>query len=519
MTSLTILSKEGEASPSISFNPENTISDINPLIYGGFTEHMGRCIYGGLYEPENPNGLSDENGFRKDVISCFKELQVPVVRYPGGNFCATYRWQDGIGPKDKRPTRPELAWEGIEPNTFGTDEFMAWCKNVGTEPYLCLNMGTGTLEDALAWLEYCNGDKDTHYANLRRQNGHKEPYGVKYWALGNEMWGPWQVEQHSKEDYAKKAIQWSRALKLLDPSIVLILCGKDGYSDWDRYTLQKCIKSIDMHSIHYYSMGKGHYTNISSVYAAERAIQVCSSLIDLARCEFDLSPFPDVELISTKPKSAKRPTICFDEWNVWDPERAPGNKGAEELYTLSDGLAVAIWLNIFIRNSKDLGMATIAQSVNVIAPLMTTPRGVWKQTTYFPLLLFSKYMRGKSVSVHVRTETYQGKTFPEWVQSTCAVPKLDVSAAIDDDGWMNVAVVNSDETRSFSTQLAGIDKGIEVQVFALGGENFVATDANNEENEKIAIRESTWIATGDVYTFERLSFTLLRWKLSRSPKN
>ncbi|KAH7134561.1 glycoside hydrolase superfamily [Dactylonectria estremocensis] len=519
MASITVLSKEEEASPAISFNPENTISDINPLIYGGFTEHMGRCIYGGLYEPENPNGLSDVNGFRTDVISCFKELQVPVVRYPGGNFCASYRWQDGIGPKDKRPTRPELAWEGIEPNTFGTDEFMAWCQVVGAEPYLCLNMGTGTLEDALGWLEYCNGSKNTHFANLRRQNGREEPYNVKYWALGNEMWGPWQVEQHSKEDYAKKAIQWARALKLLDPSITLILCGKDGYSDWDRYVLQQCIKSVDMHSIHYYSMGKGHYTNISSVYAAERAIQVCSSLIDVARCEFDLSPFPDVELISTRPKSKKRPTICFDEWNVWDPERAPGNKGAEERYNLSDGLAVAIWLNVFIRNCKDLGMATIAQSVNVIAPLMTTPEGIWKQTTYFPLLLFSKYMRGKSVAVHVRTGTYQGKTFPEWVETTCTVPKLDVSAVIDADGWMNLAVVNSDETANLSTQLASIEKGVEVQVFTLGGEKFVATDANSPKDEKVGIRESTWAATGNVYTFERLSFTLMRWKSAALSRN
>lgn len=166
---------------------------LDYLTVAHYPRHMGRCIYGGLYEPENPNNLSDEKGFRKDVISCFKELQVPVVRYPGGNFCATYRWQDGIGPKDKRPVRPELAWEGIEPNTFGTDEFMQWCDVVGAEPYLCLNMGTGTLEDALAWLEYCNGDKNTYYANLRRQNGHEKPYEVKYWALGNEMWGPWSV--------------------------------------------------------------------------------------------------------------------------------------------------------------------------------------------------------------------------------------------------------------------------------------------------------------------------------------
>lgn len=154
---------------------------------------MGRCIYGGLYDPTNPNALSDPStGFRTDVISCLRdELRVPVVRYPGGNFCATYRWQDGIGPRSQRPSRPELAWLGTESNQFGTDEFLTWCGVVGTEAYLCLNMGTGTLEDALAWLEYCNGERDTYWANKRRENGREEPWGVKYWALGNECWGPW----------------------------------------------------------------------------------------------------------------------------------------------------------------------------------------------------------------------------------------------------------------------------------------------------------------------------------------
>ncbi|EFX05255.1 alpha-l-arabinofuranosidase [Grosmannia clavigera kw1407] len=512
MTSLTILPADKKAVTSISVNAANTISAINPLIYGGFTEHMGRCIYGGLYEPDNAHGLSDDKGFRKDVISCFKELQVPVVRYPGGNFCASYRWQDGIGPVEKRPVRPELAWEGIEPNTFGTDEFMAWCKEVSAEPYLCLNMGTGTLEDALAWLEYCNSNKHTYYADLRRKNGHEEPYGVKYWALGNEIWGPWQIEQHTKEDYAKKAVQWAKALKLLDPSITLVLCGKDGYSDWDRYTLQQCIRWVDMHSIHYYSMGRDHYTNISSVYGAERAIQVCSGLIDVARCEFDMSAYPDTERISTRPASKKRPTICFDEWNVWDPDRAPGNLGAEEQYTLSDGLAVAVWLNVFIRNSRELGMATIAQSVNVIAPLMTTPRGLWRQTTYFPLLLFSRHMRGQAVAVHVHTPVYEGTTFPEWIQTTVAVPKLDVSAAVE-AGWLSLAVVNSDDTRDYATRLDGLVVGTSVQVFRIGGKGFAATDSNADGDEKIGIVESVWEATGDSYTFERLSFTMLRWKV------
>ncbi|KAH8649796.1 alpha-l-arabinofuranosidase [Xylariales sp. PMI_506] len=520
MTTLTIQSDEEFQSqpPRISLDPAHTIADIDPLIYGGFTEHMGRCIYGGLYDPDNKNGLIDSNGFRTDVIECMsKELKVPVVRYPGGNFVATYRWQDGIGPKENRPKRPELAWNGIESNQFGTDEFMEWCRVVGTEPYLCFNMGTGTLEDALAWLEYCNGDKDTYWANLRRSNGHEKPYNVKYWALGNEIWGPWQVEQDSKEHYAKKAIQWAKALKLLDPSIKLILCGRDGTSDWDRYVLQKCIRYIDMHSIHFYHGDASHYPNISGPYAAERAIQVTSALIDLARVELDLTAFPDISRITTRPVMESRPTICFDEWNVWDPVRAPGDKGAEEHYNLSDALAVAIWLNIFIRHAKELGMATIAQSVNVISPLMTSPTGISRQTTYWPLFLFSKYMHGKSVAVHVRCGAYRGKTNPEWVQSTCTVPKLDVSAALHDN-WVNVAVVNSDAELSFETELAGIATAAsgEVEVYRVGGEGYELSATNTEQVEKIKIVESIIKpGSGEIkrFVFERSSFTLLRWRI------
>lgn len=323
-----------------------------------------------------------------------------------------------------------------------------------------------------------------------------------------------QVEQHSKEDYAKKAIQWAKALRLLDPSIKLILCGKDGISDWDRYVLQQCIRHVDMHSIHYYSMGRSHWKNMSSVYGAERAIQVCSSLIDLARCEVDMAPYPDVSLINMKPKSATRPSICFDEWNVWDPERAPGNRGAEEVYTLSDGLAVAVWLNVFIRNAKELGMATIAQSVNVISPLMTSPNGLWRQTTYYPLLLFSRYMHGRAVAVHVRTALYDGPTFPDWIESTCRVPKLDVSAAVSDDGWVNVAVVNPNEDSDVVATLDGlkVNEGQDAEVYTVGGNGFDASDANIEGVEKIGIRESRWDGKGMAYSFERLSFTLLRWK-------
>ncbi|RDW87539.1 glycoside hydrolase family 51 protein [Coleophoma crateriformis] len=508
MTTLTQI--KDEESPSIFTSPDHVISDINPLMYGGFTEHMGRCIYGGMYDPDNKHGLSDQNGFRTDVIDCMKELQCPVVRYPGGNFVATYRWQDGVGPKEKRPKRPELAWLGVESNQFGTDEFMTWCGLVGAEPYLALNMGTGTLEDALAWVEYCNSDKDTYYANMRRANGHEKPYAVKYWALGNEVWGPWQVEQMEMEDYAKKAFQWAKALKLLDPSIQLILCGKNGHSDWDRYVLQKCIRFTDMHSIHMYTSDKEHYANAVSPRAAERAIEMTAAFIDLARCDFSYEGY-FTGVIDTMPKSAHRPTICFDEWNIWDPVRAPGDKGAEELYDLSDALAVASWLNVFIRQAKHIGMATIAQSVNVIAPLMTTERGITKQTTYWPLLLFTKYMRGKTLACHVRAPAYTGRTFPGWLQSTMDTPLLDVSAALSDDGYLNLAVVNISETADMEVRIP--QPSTTVSVFMVGGKDNDIRDNNKEGDEKVSIKESTWDGKADKFLFEKHSFTLLRWKV------
>jgi alpha-L-arabinofuranosidase len=300
----------------------------------------------------------------------------------------------------------------------------------------------------------------------------------------------------------------------MDPSIQLVLCGRDGCSDWDRYVLQQCSRWIDMHSIHFYHGDASHYPNISGPYAAERSIQITSSLIDLARCELDLTEFPDFTRITTAPKTRHRPKICFDEWNVWDPIRSPGEKGAEELYNLSDALAVAIWLNIFVRNAKELAMATIAQSVNVISPLMTSPRGLWKQTTYWPLLLFSKYMHGKAVAVHVRCGAYRGKTNPLWVQTTCTIPKLDVSAAVDGE-WMNVAIVNIDEELSFETELSGVAPASgDIQVFKVGGEKYNLTDVNKEGNETVEIVEST--LKGEEFkkfVFERHSFTLLRWKI------
>ncbi|KIY73958.1 glycoside hydrolase family 51 protein [Cylindrobasidium torrendii FP15055 ss-10] len=496
------------ASPNaIHIDPSRVVAPVDPRIYSGFTEHMGRCIYGGIYDPGNP--LSDpKTGFRQDVMKVLKGLNIPVVRYPGGNFVSSYRWQDGIGPKELRPRRPELAWLSEESNQFGTDEFMAWCRELGTEPYICLNMGTGTLEDALAWLEYCNSSADTYYANLRRKNGHEQPYNVKYWSLGNEVWGPWQVGQMESHDYAKKAYQWAKALRLLDPKIELISCGETGFSDWDRVTLRKLAPVIDYHSIHIYTVSEGnHAVNAMGPAAAEKALDITKSLIDLAKIEGDLD---------------KDITVCFDEWNVWDPVRAPGEKGAEEHYDLSDAIAVASWLNVFLRKADIVKIACIAQSVNVISPLITSPEGLFKQTTYYPLHLFSNLMQGLSLDVHVKSPVYDSKTVPTWVSkldkhepdARKLTKYIDVSAVLNvEANEIRVAVVNRHDSESYTVPFVfprEVDFDGTVKVYEVWGEQLGLS--NGFDGEKVATKEKTVEWSGE-YELKRHSFQVLVFKL------
>lgn len=317
------------------------------------------------------------------------------------------------------------------------------------------------------------------------------------------------VEQMTKEDYAKKAYQWAKALKLLDPSVTLILCGETGHSTWDSYVLKECVKFdqhslggsttaslIDMHSIHIYTTSNDPLKNAVAPRSAERAIEICASLIDLARIENNVPP------------SVPTQRICFDEWNVWDPKRAPGDKGAEELYTMSDALAVAVWLNVFVRQSRYVSMANIAQSINVISPLMTTKDGLVKQTTWFPLLLFSKYMRGWTVGTHVSCSAYEGETEPKWIRNTIDTPWLDVSATVS-DGWVSLAVVNLHMKQSFHVDLTGVGSD-KVQVYTITADSWEAV--NTAEKESVSIAETSWDENSK-FTFPNMSVSMLRWKL------
>jgi alpha-N-arabinofuranosidase len=365
----------------IAIDPSRVLGQIERNVFGGFVEHLGRCIYGGLYEEGSP--LSDSRGFRKDVLALLRDLRMGMLRWPGGNFVSNYHWQDGIGPKDARPRRPELAWGGEESNRFGTDEFMAYCAELGTDPYVCLNMGTGSLEEALAWLEYCNSGRDTYWANKRRENGHAEPYQVKYWGLGNEMYGEWQVGALTAEEYVREATRWARALKMLDPDIQLISCGKTGWNEWDRVVIEGISHLVDYHSIHIYTGSDDYWTNVLQPHQSERAIRTAQALISRT---------------AYRHKIANPPKLAYDEWNVWYRKMT---WDLEERYTFEDALAVGTYLNVFVRNAGRVKMANLAQMVNAIAPIVTTPETAVVQPIYYPVLLHAQGALDEAVDVFV----------------------------------------------------------------------------------------------------------------------
>ncbi|HVV24745.1 MAG TPA: alpha-L-arabinofuranosidase C-terminal domain-containing protein [Pseudonocardiaceae bacterium] len=371
----------GQPANRVVVSPRRAIGRVDRYVFGGFIEHLGRCIYGGVYDEGSP--LSDADGFRRDVLDLLRDLRVSVLRWPGGNFVSNYHWTDGIGPREDRPVRLELAWGDREPNRFGTDEFLRYCEALGADPYICLNMGTGTLDEALAWVEYCNSAQDTHWTRQRRANGRDEPYGVRYWALGNEMYGEWQVGALSAEEYVAEATRWARALRMVDPDLRLVSCGLSGWDDWDRIVIDGLVSHVDLHSVHLYTGSADDLTNMLHAHQAERAIRSARALIQRAAY---------VQRVANPPK------IAYDEWNVWYREmRSP----LAERYTMADALAVGTYLNIFVRNCDAVRMANLAQLVNVIAPIVTTAETAVVQPIYYPILLHAQSALDTAVEVAV----------------------------------------------------------------------------------------------------------------------
>jgi alpha-N-arabinofuranosidase len=408
---------------------DRQIGRIDRNIYGNFTEHLGRCVYGGIYE--EGSSLSDSDGFRKDVLEAARGLHIPLLRWPGGNFSSGYTWKDGLGPKDTRPRKWDTAWQAEDSNRFGTDEFIAYCRKLGAEPYICVNMGTGTMQEAADWVEYCNGRMNTEWANRRRKNGHPEPYNVKYWGLGNEIYGPWQAGRKSAKEYGELALEFAKMMRWVDPNIKLVGCGAN-YPDWDREVLEHLVDVVDYISTHHYGGSNDTVEEMAVAARFEHQVRVLESVITE---------------VMTKTQRKDRVKIAADEWNVWFRTTDTGSspKKLEEIYNLRDALWVASVLNMFHRQCRTVALANMAQLVNVIAPMMSSPAGLVLQATYYPLKLYTEHAGDIALDALVRSDHFPDH--PDLLY-------LDVSATTDEGGRkFTLAVVNRHPTADISSEI------------------------------------------------------------------
>lgn len=507
--SLFILANALAQNARIKIDIDRIVGEVDKNIYGNFIEHLGRCVYKGVYEPGNP--LSDENGLRKDVLKAVKELKPSIVRYPGGNFVSNYNWLDGVGPKSERIPRMELAWNTLETNQFGTNEFVAYAKAIETEPYIAVNLGTGTIEEARRWVEYCNVKEGPFYAELRKRHGYPEPYNIKYWGLGNEMDGTWQMGHMNAEDYAKKSREAAKLMLRTSPGIKLIAAGSANYrpgadpDHWNQTVLSELKDVIDYIALHVYvgNPDSNYYNYMSTPLVLEQRTQIVKGMIK--------------RVMQSAIRPNRKPIyIAWDEYNVC----YRGIKGLEERYNLEDALVVAGFLNAFIRNADVVKMANLAQLVNVIAPIFTNEKGMFRQTIYYPLQLFANNVYGTSLDVFVDCKKYSTKKFfigrGEISTQQNDVPYLDVSATYKDNEIM-LCVVNRNKEESILTDIISQSGALGTfRVFEVNGADIKSE--NNFDKEEVFTKEKPPVKPDGnkiVYSFPPHSFTMMKGKIAK----
>jgi alpha-N-arabinofuranosidase len=488
----------------IKIDPDRKIGAIDRKLYGNFAEHLGRCIEGGIFDEGSK--LSDATGYRKDVMEAVKGLNVSLLRWPGGNFSSNYNWMDGIGPRDQRPARLEMAWGSVEDNRFGTHEFLTYCNILGIEPYLCANFGTGSWQEAQRWVEYCNSSEATAMTKLRARNGREQPWKVTYWGLGNEMDGPWQMGHRSAEDYGKFALEGAKLMKWTDPSIKLIAAGSSNFSPsadwtgWNRTVLEHLKHHVDYLSLHTYvgNAANDYYDFLANSLLLDDRTKTAEGTIRAA--------------LTGEPRD-KKIYIAWDEWNVWYRERGEGKeKGRhilEEHYNLEDALVVATFLNTFLNNAHIVKIANMAQIVNVIAPIFTSPTGLYLQTIYYPLALFAANSRGTALEVFVDGPTYKTKRFD-------SVPFLDVSAAQDGETLV-LNVVNRHRDEAIEADIEAQDAHFTgaYEVSEVNGPDIKAE--NNFDSSPVKTTRKTVNGDGARMrvSFAPHSFTMIKGKLAK----
>ncbi|MGH1554059.1 alpha-N-arabinofuranosidase [Streptomyces sp. L7] len=432
-----------------TLDPAFTVGEVDPRIFGSFVEHLGRCVYTGIFEPDHPT--ADEDGIRQDVLDLVRELGVTAIRYPGGNFVSGYQWEDSVGPAESRPRRLDLAWRSTETNRFGLSEYIAFLKKVGpqAEPMMAINLGTRGVAEALQLQEYANHPAGTALSEQRIAHGDKEPFGINLWCLGNEMDGPWQTGHKTAEEYGRVAAETARAMRQIDPDLELVACGSSGqsmetFAEWEATVLKETYDLVDYISLHaYYEETDGDRDSfLASAVDTESFIENV-----VATCDH----------VGARLKSKKKIDLSFDEWNVWYQSRPNPHpvedwqetpRILEDVYTVTDAVVFGSLLIALLRHADRVTVACLAQLVNVIAPIMTEPGGpAWRQTTFFPFAQASKYGRGQVLDVRVDSPTYETKKYGE-------ADLLHATAVRAEDGSVTVFAVNRGQTESLPLEVA-----------------------------------------------------------------
>lgn len=485
-------------------NKNYVIGDISPRLFGSFVEHLGRAVYGGIYEPKHPS--ADDCGFREDVLELVKKLGVSIVRYPGGNFVSGYNWEDGIGDRAKRPRKIELAWNSIETNEVGIDEFQEWAKRAGCEPMMAVNLGTGTIGDAQNLVEYCNFTGGTKYSDMRRSNGFEKPFNIKTWCLGNEMDGPWQIGHKTAKEYARIANEAAKVMKMVDPSIELVACGSSHsgmatFGEWEAEVLKECWEQVDYLSLHSYY---GNRDGDTASYLG---------------CSLNMDSFiKGVEAICDYVKAVKRSGktmyLSFDEWNVWfhsndsDKEIEKWQVAPpllEDVYTFEDALVVGCLLITLLKHADRVKLACLAQLVNVIAPIMTENGGsAWAQTIFWPFMHASKYGRGTALKCIIDCASYHTKEYGD-------VPYIEAIATQNGDELTIFAVNrNLKENVTLDLKLSGFGKLDLIEHIQLQNADLKAVNTASAPGNVVPSSGST---KGLKAKLEKHSWNVLRYKI------
>lgn len=482
---------------------DSRISEIDPRLYGSFIEHLGRAVYEGIYQPGNTN--TDESGFRKDVIEAVRELNVPLVRYPGGNFVSGYNWEDGIGPKESRPRRLDLAWRSLETNQVGIHEFMEWADKANTEVNMAVNLGTRGVDAARNLVEYCNFDKGSYWSDLRRKNGAEKPFNIKTWCLGNEMDGPWQIGAKTAYEYGRLANETAKAMKWVDDSIELVACGSSSmenptYGSWEETVLEETYDNIDYLSLHRYY---GNQENDLGNYLGKS--------LDLD--DFINSVVAICDAVKARKHSKKTINLSMDEWNVWyhsndaDKKIEPWQIAPpllEDVYNFEDALLVGCLLITLLKHADRVKIACLAQLVNVIAPIMTTDDGVWLQTIFYPFMQVSQYGRGVALNTIVKSKTYSSKQFGE-------IPYLESIATLDEEKReITIFAVNrsQDEVLDLDADFEDIKVKSIIEATQFCGYDIKAT---NEDSKMKLVNNKRVSIDGSVHaSLQPLSWNVIR---------